>query len=589
MWPFSSSYPALNASQVRNLTSHKYDYIVVGGGTAGCCLAARLSEDPAVKVLLVERGSVSDDWVSQVPLLSSNFFRHGAPVARWKVAPLPFAPDRVLHAVTGQGLGGASLINGAVYTRGIGDYNKWTAYPGWTYDQLEPYFIKSEQTHSHANADHRGHQGPWINQRFTDFRYKIQHHFRDAAKSLGIPVVTDVNSPEASATCFITLDLCIDKNKHRVSTAQAFLPHHVAASRKGNLTICTNSTVMRLCFSDSPGQGRHVVGLYLEVTDPEPDHEAAPVLVHASKEVILCAGAVGSPQILMLSGIGPAAHLREHGLQVVKDLPGVGSYLRDHSFVPLAFEVPMNESLHVLFNKPVRALVELLRYVVTGNGLFTIPFLQSTIFVHSDLLNENMELKDRTDEAQDTRNPNNLPDIEIMPCHVRSSEPPTDELDRVGVFGMLPCLLQPKSFGSVRLQNTDPQTRAVVNLGFLEHADDLAKLRKAIRLALRIAQVIRKQGHTLTGLRIPATDSDADIDEYIRRGIQTAYHYSSTCRMAPENDIHPGVVDGQLKVHGIEGLRVCDTSIFPDILTTHTMAGAVVVAEKCADLIKTGK
>ena len=262
---------------------------------------------------------------------------------------------------------------------------------------------------------------------------------------------------------------------------------------------------------------------------------------------------------------------------------------RDHVIVPVSFEIPMEDSMHVLRNRPLRAVWELLRYLTIGNSLFNIPFLQTSIFARSSLLNKNMEILTGNLDSSllDARLPENLPDIEIMPVPHRSKDAEHDELDSKGVFTLLTALLQPLSFGSVRLASADPTCRAAVDLGFFARPEDYTRLRIAIRFARCIAETMRGQGYSIKDLRVPVSDSDADIDAYIREKVQTSYHYTSTCRMASENDSdHPGVVDEELRVHGIDGLRVCDTSIFPDILTTHTMAGAVVAAEKCADLMK---
>lgn len=290
-------------------------------------------------------------------------------------------------------------------------------------------------------------------------------------------------------------------------------------------------------------------------------------------------------------------------VKVIKDMPGVGSYLvcesiqltkplidesskRDHAAVPISFEIPMNDSMHLLRNRPLRAAWEFIRYLTTGNSLFIIPFLQSTIFVRSALLNSNMEIVADNPTLLDPRIPANLPDIEIMPIAHRCNDRIKDEIDPLGVFTFLSCLLQPKSWGTVRLVTTDPQQRAAVELGFLNDPEDTATLRTAIRLALRLAEQMRALGYAMKDLRVPASGSDEDIDEYIRGQILTSYHYAATCRMAPEDDAHPGVVNDSLKVHGVDGLRICDTSVFPDVTSTHTMAGAVVVAEKCADMMK---
>jgi choline dehydrogenase-like flavoprotein len=250
----------------------------------------------------------------------------------------------------------------------------------------------------------------------------------------------------------------------------------------------------------------------------------------------------------------------------------------------------MEDSLNVLRNSPIRAAKELLKYIVYGTGIFSVPFTQSSIFLRSDAItiskdSESVEV-DTTASSLDQRIPKNLPDLEIMPIASRVSEGfNVPSLDSVGVFSFLTCLLKPKSIGSVHLSSLDPHARASIDLNSLGNSDDLIPLRKVIRFALHLAKIVRKEGYLLKDLRVPASDGDKDVDEFIRSYIQSSYHYSSTCRMAPEHDPQPGVVDDELRVHGIDGLRVCDTSIFPEIVSVHTMAPAVVVAEKGADLL----
>ncbi len=251
------------------------------------------------------------------------------------------------------------------------------------------------------------------------------------------------------------------------------------------------------------------------------------------------------------------------------------------------YQVPLDDSLHVLKNKPIRAISELLRYLITGKGLFSVPFMQWSIFVQSSLLNDDSEIVASDPSTLDPTLPTNTPDIEVMPVPHRCTEGEKGDWDDIGVFSLLTCLVKPKSVGTVRLAYTDPRERALIDLGYLSNNDDILVLRKAVRLALRLAKQMQTQGYPLQELKVPASDSDDDVDEYIRSNIRTSYHYSSTCRMAAENDDRPGVVDDDLKVHGIKGLRICDTSIFPEIVSTHTMAPVVMIAEKCADLIKT--
>lgn len=239
----------------------------------------------------------------------------------------------------------------------------------------------------------------------------------------------------------------------------------------------------------------------------------------------------------------------------------------------------MRDSLHALVSSPVKIICELLKYVITGEGAFCAPFVTTSIFVHSRLLDKDSNLVNPSPKDIDGNDPQNVPNIEMMPIAYNTSD---DIIAGKGVFSLLPTLVKPKSSGSVRLASNDPRAKPAVDFGYLTNPDDYGVLRAAIRLALRISMEINKS-YPLKNLRVPARDCDEDIDSFIRTYLRTSYHYTSTCRMAPL--ANGGVVDAQLKVHGIEGLRVCDTSIFPEIIAAHTMAPVVMVAEKCAHMM----
>ena len=214
--------------------------------------------------------------------------------------------------------------------------------------------------------------------------------------------------------------------------------------------------------------------------------------------------------------------------------------------------------------------------------------MQSSIFLRSSLLNEDSKLSINNRSDLNVRRPENLPDIEVIPSHHRANDVRVDPiLDKIGTFNLMVVLVQPKSRGSVRLCSSSPSERPVVDLGFFTDPQDIVVLRRGLRFALKLAHQMTLEGYPLKPIssQLPASESDEDMDNYIRENARSCLHYSSTCRMAPEDDPNPGVVDDELRVHGIEGLRIADTSIFPDIISTHTMAGAVVVAEKCAQMI----
>ncbi|KAI0828709.1 GMC oxidoreductase [Trametes gibbosa] len=600
MWPFVSEQagtPGVLALEeagaeghpiVEDLNKYTYDYIIIGGGTAGSCLAARLTEDPKVSVLILERGTFANGWADRVPLISSNPYREGAPVGRWWSRPVEHAEGRSMEVVCGEALGGTSAINCMFYTRGPpGDYNRWKELgnEGWGYDDIEPYFAKSETTHSHPESQFRGKKGPWQNRAFTSTTiWKHTARVIRAAENAGFNYSPDLSSPSTPAAAYVRHDVSQDSAKRRHTPFNAFLPPKVVQERQHHLKICPNALVTRIELTSSGADLVQATGVHFEATDFR--RAGKSFFARARREVVVCAGTLGSPQILQLSGIGPKAHLEEKGIQVVRNLPGVGSYLQDHVAVPLTFEAPIDDSIHGLEVHPMKAVKELLTYLLTGRGLFSYPFQAVTIYVASRLLDDKsrVSIPSGSADALDARVPANCPDLEIMPVASNCTD---HDLPRTGVFTFMIGLIHPKSHGTVRLATRNPRARPDVDLGFLNDSTDLAPLRKGLRLGASLAEDMRKQGYPLKELIVPATLDDAALDAFSRANVRTCYHYTSTCRMGAENDQErPGVVDAELRVHGVKGLRVCDASVFPEIVGAHTMAPVVAVAERCADIMK---
>ncbi|KAI1795254.1 alcohol oxidase [Ganoderma leucocontextum] len=562
---------------------YTYDYIVIGGGTSGCVVASRLSEDPSISVLVIERGPVADTWTSRVPLLSSNILSKDTPMRTWWSQPLRHADDRFVQVMTAEALGGVSRINGLLYTRGApGDYNHWKALgnAGWGYEDLEPYFVKSETTYSHPASQFRGHGGVWKNQVSSD-PYHTNEYILRALRKAGINETPDLNSPSAPAACTGPTDHIVDKSADRDSTYRAFLSPQLTQQRKSHLKICTNALVTRIELMES-GNDVRATGVFFEANDPRQAMDR--YYAKARREVILCAGAFGSPQILMLSGLGPKEHLREKGIPVVRDMPAVGSHLQDHVGLPVMFQVPMRDSIHRLQTNPLKATIELGKYVIAGRGLFSHPLELRSTFVPTRLLDEDSSLVPSDPRDLDASIPENRPDIEFM--HIPSNVSDVD-LPGKGIFTLNTVLTRPKSEGTVRLQTSNPRARPEIELGFFGAPEDILSLRKGVRLAMRLADDVVKQGYPLKDLLVPGGTTDDDIDRFIRANAGTSYHYTSTCRMGSDtHGARQSVVDTELKVHGVQGLRVCDASVFPEIIGSHTMAPAVVVAEKCAAMLR---
>ncbi|TFY68440.1 hypothetical protein EVJ58_g1013 [Rhodofomes roseus] len=472
------SYPTVPIARL----AEEYDFIIVGGGTAACVLANRLSQEESVSVLVIERGAVGDGWLSSVPLLSSHFASDGSRSRVWNTVPQKHVNSRVFQLAGGNSLGGGSRINAMLYMRGVpAEYDAWSkaGCKGWSYDEMLPYFV----------------------------RIDVQ---RDAEGEL-----------KAEGVFIQSLD-------RRAST-------------------------------------RHI---------------------RAKREVILSAGPISSPQILLLSGIGPAEHLREHGIPVLKDLPGVGS--------------------HLLKFQPWLILKELLLYLLFGIGLLLSPTLEIVIFLQSRLFDERYHSALSCDADSDASLSRNIADLEIMPVSVRdmtttvSVRGPAQrywlgggsgnlfsQFIAPGGLGLLSVNLRPTSLGTVRLASSNPEDDPIVDPNYLSTERDFSIMRQAVRFSIQLKEQMATQGYPITDFKLPASDSDADVDAFIRGACETTYHFSSTCRMAPEKE--GGVVDDRLRVHGVRGLRVADSSVFPQILATHLAAPTVAVAEKCADMVKANK
>ncbi|KDQ11059.1 hypothetical protein BOTBODRAFT_35593 [Botryobasidium botryosum FD-172 SS1] len=596
MWPFGT-YPELTPDGVAYLAGYNsiskhghdvYDYIIVGGGTAGCVLASRLSEDPSTRVLVVERGRAASSWKSRVPLLSTNLSRPYVPAHQWDAQPLQSVGGRVLPMVIGRALGGTSRINSMVYSRGFAsEYDRWSksGRNGWSYDDVLPYFMKSEGRLGcdSEEAAHHGTRGPWHNKPWATIYSKSSEKALDAAKSLGFHSVNDINAPNVPIVGVSPISIMHDEKSRRSSMADAFLPTALAIKRKNRLKICTGSIVTSIGLEPVPGGGCRAAGVFIEG-----EAFGKTFYARARKEIILCCGAIGSPQLLMLSGIGPKKHLKDMGITVQKDLPGVGSHLQDHPRIITTYRVPMQDSLRILEVSFIRMIIEFIKYVFLGTGLFLYPIAQFMLIASSKFITDDAQIVPHTLSQLDSRQPDNIPDIEIVP--VTSGQPGgSDSAARPkdGLFSFAAFLLQPRS-GTVRLQSNDPRASPLCDLDFFKDAKDYEVARKALKLCKRLAENMRRDGYRIAEETVPRSESDEDLDAFAREQVISGFHYTSTCRMAPEHDPeHPGVVDDELRVYGVQGLRVADCSVFPNITAGHPQAPAVMVAEKCADMILT--
>ncbi|GJJ10629.1 hypothetical protein Clacol_004856 [Clathrus columnatus] len=554
---FNTSYPLTAFTALAD----SYDYITLGGGSAGCVLANRLSAaDPHTSVLVIERGDISNNWMTRIPLLSTHFPSNGSRSHVWRSAPQKLLNNRAIEMVRGNLLGGSSRINGMIYTRGVpGEYNSWAAAGrrGWGYDDLLP----QKQT---------------LIVNIWEINQSIM--VTQATSALGLPYVEDLNSPLEPPHGCTKIHYNIDSKGRRSSTFSAFLPPKLVRERQSRLHICTGTVVLRIGIIGETAANLSAEGVWIQKKDQSSLNK--PRFIQAKREVIVAAGPIGSPQILMLSGIGPDDHLREHGIEVIKDMPGVGSNLQDHPTVSLEFKVPVWDSFTQIVLRPWVILKHLFLYLFFGTGILLAPFFELAIFLQSRLLDETYRSGSFKKEDLDASLPENCPDIEIMPISA------VDTKYRTGGLSFFTVVLKPSSTGTVRLVSKDPFDSPQVDLQYLSTENDCEIVRRGVRFSLRLKDQIVAQGYPIKNINVPDSNSDEDIDRFARSECRSTYHYASTCRMAPEDDPqNPGVVDDRLRVHGIQKLRVADSSIFPDIVGAHPAAATVAIAEKCADMV----
>ncbi|KAI0057276.1 alcohol oxidase [Artomyces pyxidatus] len=565
MGPFQS-YPELKPADL----SDEYDFIIVGGGTAGCVLANRLGRDPTNRVLVVERGGVTDSWASRVPLFSSDFASDGSRTLKTLSEHQQDLGKR-MGLFTGRVLGGTSRINGMLYSRGLpAEYDAWqeAGRQGWGWEDLKPYFLKSEHANYAADPSVHSQKGEWYNSTDDNFQFSGFGRTVEASRDIGLPYISDINSPEHPPFGCGRLHFTRDKNGYRNSTYHAFLPKKLAVERRSHLHVCTYTAVSKVETERFSSGQLQAVGVKLV------DENGKTKFVRAKREVVLCEGTFGSPQWYWTVGA-----LEGACINVVKNLPFVGSKLQDHFGVSISFNVPISESLVVLEKRPWILLLELFRYLIFGTGLLLAPVLQLAIFTSSQFLDAK-GVPSLTQRAE----PHSLPDIETMLIAYETSDETWDKSH--GVYNFLNVLLRPASRGTVRLTSQDPFAPLSVVPRYLSDPADYAPLRASLRLSLRIAERMRARGYQIADWRMPEAEDDATLDRYIRRRNRTTFHYASTCRMAPEDDPKGGgVVSDTLVVYAFANLRVADASIFPWVPGTHLQAPAAAVGEKCADMI----
>ncbi|KAG7138119.1 L-sorbose 1-dehydrogenase like protein [Verticillium longisporum] len=453
VWPFSPRYPEKTVADVDGKT---FDYIVVGGGTAACVLAARLSEDPSVTVLVLSRGKIKDDWLSSIPLLSQGLQKDGPQVSVLYSEPDERWDGARVHTYTSRALGGATRINGLMLTKGTpGLYDSWAACGNdkWSFKECEPYFRKMENASlNHPDAPGRGQHGPLLVQHQKSL-FTVDDYLTKTANDVGVPVGGDLNDPSGPAIGLFDVDIMIDEQARRLSSQLAYLPKAIAIKRQGHLTICGGAVATRL---EVNRDGSEVTGVY--VVDGESKRRPRQCFVKARREVIVCCGALFSPQVLMLSGIGPKPQLAKHNIPVIRDMPGVGANLKDHISFGVAFEVLPSDSWIYLL-RPLVAIWSFLVFVVFKTGYFASITTQHCIFIRSGAIDgETMEVKHfdtKKNSTLDAHRQENIPDIEYILCGHSMDE---DYVKQKGYYSLYATLLQPFSSGRIELASDDPLT-----------------------------------------------------------------------------------------------------------------------------------
>ncbi|MGX6447701.1 GMC family oxidoreductase [Patulibacter sp. S7RM1-6] len=520
------------------------DYVIVGAGSAGCVLANRLTEDPGTTVLLLEAGGSDRSLNVRIPLAFPKQF-HTKRDWDYATDPEPGCAGRRLFVPRGKQLGGSSAMNAMLYVRGRPlDYDLWEAdgAAGWGWEAVRPYFLRAE-TNGRAGAEDHGYDGP-LHVRDPRSPRRLSRDLLAGFAAAGVPRIADYNGPEQDGTAFFQV---LQKDGRRWSAADAYLR---PAMERPNLRVLTHAHVRRLELD-----GRRVTGVVLR------DRAGRERTVRATRETLLAAGAIGSPQLLMASGIGPGAHLRDRGVTVAHDLPGVGRNLQDHPMLTVLFEV---DDPHTLYGadrpKP------LLEWLLRRSGPLTSTAAETVAF---------------------WRSRPGLPaaDIQFHNGPLYFERHGEEEFDGHAMC-IAPVLVAPRSRGRVELTGPDVDAAPSIRTNSLTEREDVDAMVAGMKMARRVAATAPLAGKVVRELKPgPHAGSDEELEAALRERVELIYHPVGTCRIG-RSAAEGAVVAPDLRVHGVAGLRVIDASVFPLIPGGNTHAPTVMVAERASDLIR---
>ncbi|KVM95093.1 GMC family oxidoreductase [Burkholderia stagnalis] len=527
--------------------NQSFDYIVVGGGSGGSVVAGRLSEDPNLTVCVLEAGGHGNGLVVNVP--AGAVAMMPTRINNWAFDTVPQAGlgGRTGYQPRGKALGGSSAINAMVYIRGHrSDYDHWAALGnhGWSYDDVLPYFRLSEHNERFDDAWH-GRDGPlWV----SDLRTGNPFHERylEAARQAGLPLTDDFNGAQQEG---IGIYQVTQKQGERWSAARAYLLPYIG--RRSNLTVETHAQVRRILF-----EGRRAVGV-------EVLQNGTVRTLRARREVVLAAGAFQTPQLLMLSGVGPMHELARFGIQTVQHLPGVGRNLQDHPDFIFGYRTRSVDTMGVSLRGSLRMLREILRFRSERRGMLTTNFAEGGGFLKTQPGLDAPDIQLHFVVALVDDHARRLHAGHGLSCHV--------------------CLLRPRSRGSVTLRSNDPAAAPLIDPAFFDDPRDVDDMVAGFKITRRLMQTPALARWITRDLFTPNVKSDDDIRAVLRQRTDTVYHPVGTCRMGHDE---MAVVDPQLRVRGLEGLRIVDASVMPTLIGGNTNAPTIMIGEKAVDLIR---